>query len=111
MTIRYLSQLMMGSWNKTFQDIIIAVDLQGFVVVVDGPNVDECVVLIGEDVTVNDYFGMEGERYGFPEEHGIYSCTIEVIFTQGYFEGYPCDSESDWDIQASDVQKLAVCNK
>lgn len=45
---------------------------------------------------------------GCPQEAGIYVCTIERHFEQGYSEGYKADGESDYWIVLTDVRKVDV---
>ncbi len=33
---------------------------------------------------------------GVPQTTGLYLCTVEFHFSQGYFEGYRNDGENDW---------------
>ena len=33
---------------------------------------------------------------GVPETTGLYLCTVEFHFEQGYADGYKADGESDW---------------
>lgn len=104
------------SVHRVFKDIIIAVSIHGDVTLVGGPNVWEAEHFIGE-VGVNEYFepsyndDEKEDRHGFPEQRGLYRCTIEYIFEQGYFEGWKCDSESTWDILCSDVEEITIPEK
>lgn len=46
------------------------------------------------------------ECKGFPQEAGVYLCTIERHFEQGWSEGYPADGESDYWVVLRDVRKV-----
>lgn len=101
--------------KKTLKDIIIAVSVHGDVTLISGPNVWELDNFVG-DMSVNEYFPScwhsgeeeEEDRNGFPSKRGVYCCTIITVFHQGYFEGYACDSESDWDIICDHAEKIEL---
>lgn len=42
----------------------------------------------------------------FPQEIGVYVCTIERHFTQGYSEGYPAPGESDYWLELQNIRKV-----
>ena len=100
-----------GSHERAFEDIILAVDLHGTVSLIGGPNIWELDKCLG-DMSVHEYFGFDDDgnedRIGFPEKAGIYRCTVDFWYEQGYFEGYACDSESDWGISVRDVKRIEV---
>jgi hypothetical protein len=41
-------------------------------------------------------FCKDNAFYGVPDKPGVYNCTVNFEFHQGYFEGYRADGESDW---------------
>jgi len=43
------------------------------------------------------FFTEDNSFKGVPKEPGIYHCTVDFYFQQGYFEGYKADGESDWE--------------
>ncbi len=93
-----------------FKNIIIAVSLDGYVILVGGEQVWELKHYLGEDI--NDFLPWDKEdltekkNNGFPIRAGVYRCTIEYHFEQGYFEGYTCDSESSWDVYATNIERV-----
>ena len=92
--------------DNTFEGIIVAIDITGFVTLIGGESVWALHHTLGQE-SIMEYMSWDGEdRKGFPEEPGIYRCTIDYIFHQGYFEGYPCDGESDWEIVARDFERI-----
>lgn len=44
----------------------------------------------------------------FPTKPGVYRCTIEYWFEQGYFEGWRADGESEWDFVPSDIEEIDI---
>lgn len=89
--------------------MIIAIDLSGLVVLVGGDRVWELQNLLGPGECLADY--IEYSRTGFPEKPGIYRCTIEYYFHQGYLDGYMCDSECDWGVVGRDVEEITIADK
>lgn len=65
-------------------------------------------ILSRDELTVleeSDHLG-DHEFEGLPTEPGVYRCTVEFWYSQGYFEGYPADSESDWWFKCIASEKL-----
>jgi len=51
-----------------------------------------------EIISIFDGFFTEDNSFkGVPKEPGIYHCTVDFYFEQGYFEGHEADGESDWE--------------
>ncbi len=98
------------SMETQFEDTVIGVGLHGEIMLIGGPHVWQVQTFFPEGI--EDYLPYwDGEeenpdRCGFPTEPGVYRCTIEYIFVQGYFEGYMCDSESDVYINCIDPVKI-----
>lgn len=99
----------MPSRNETFEGIIVAVDINGHPTLVGGDGVWKLQNYLGPDEGLAEY--IEYDNHGFPEDAGIYRCTIEYYFNQGYFEGYSCDSESDWGVVCHEAEKITIEDK
>ena len=46
----------------------------------------------------------------FPKKAGVYICTIEFWFEQGYFEGWEAYGESEWDFIPINIKEIEVDN-
>lgn len=86
----------------TKNNIIIAVNRNkdGFLISDDN---DIISIMDGEFLSDNNFTNI-------PQEPGIYNCDIEYWFSQGYLDGYPCDSESDIEFRIINI-KLFRMNK
>ncbi len=52
-------------------------------------------------------FCKDNAFYGVPDKPGVYNCTVNFEFHQGYFEGYRADGESDWSFTVKTAHLVA----
>ncbi len=102
-----------GDMTYTFEGIYIAVDLHGWISLVGGPDVWRLENMVADGINEHlpSQWGSkedEEDRAGFPARRGLYRCTIEYIYEQGYFEGYACDSESDVYVNCLNVEEIPL---
>lgn len=88
-----------------FRNCIIVVIDQGTVLLLFYPKIKGNNILDWMDSRfISDCWSSGNDS--FPKVPGVYKCDILIDYHQGYYEGYPCDSESDWDFIAENVKKL-----
>ena len=71
---------------------------------------DTPVILDAPDEILQFFDGCFCEDNEFSKWHegkepGIYHCTVDFYFEQGYFEGYKADGESSWEFIVTRVEK------
>jgi hypothetical protein len=90
--------------EKVFCNCVIAKGIDdGRTIIIDA--LSELLELLDHN-DLEDCVMEEGEST-FPEHPGVYIADIEFWFKQGYdYEGYPSNSESDWDFRIKKLRKL-----
>lgn len=88
--------------ERTFDNVILGVSIFGALFVISGPE-DLSQVLDGEMIEDNT------QSLGkYPAEPGVYRCSIEYWFEQGYYEGWPANGESEWDLIPINVEPVSL---
>lgn len=86
--------------EREFPNTIIGVSVGGWPFLIEG-DPDLIKSMDGSNFEDNT---QSPDKY--PKGPGVYICTIEFWFEQGYFEGYKADGESEWDFIPVDVREI-----
>lgn len=85
-----------------WDNVLIGVSFTGLRFLIDAP--DDLIKFMDGSLFEDNSQSIDK----FPTQPGVYTCSIEYWFDQGYFEGWRTDGESEWDFVPSNIKRVEI---